>query len=264
MRKLVLAVGFSLAVVAVQPALAQPGSVECEGVLSGTLPNVVVPEGADCRLENATVNGNVWVKSTGGLIVEGSTINGNVRGSGVEYWGFTDANGGNVTVVNGNVEFVETISNPLAAGAPDSMSRFNFACEDTQFNGNVSFRNSDPLADFLFGSPDGGANMMRAPDLNMQVGECSEGMQDDGREGNDVAGNYEAIGNRGEVRQRDNTVVGHFSFFGNTAATPMDDFDIVRNQVARHLTCQGNTPPPHQEGNTETGPGSDGDQCPTP
>lgn len=264
MRK-VLALAVVVLTAAALPAAAQAGSVECESELTGTLPNVVVPEGADCRLSEATVNGNVWVKSTGGLIVEGSEINGNVRGSGVAYWGFTDANGGDVTVVNGNVEFVETISNPLAAGAPDSMSRFNFACEDTQFNGNVSFRNSDDAADFLFGSPDGGANMMRAPDLNMQVGECSEQpMQDDGREGNYVRSNYEALGNAGEVRHRDNTIDGQFSFFGNTAATPMDDFDIVRNQVARHLTCQGNTPPPHQEGNSETGPGSDGDQCPPP
>lgn len=263
MKRIGLLVVAAVALGAAPPASAQ--SVECEGELSGTLPNVVVPEGADCRLNEATVNGNVVVRSTGGLIVEGSEINGNVRGSGAAYWGFTDANGGDVTVVNGNVEFVETISNPLAAGAPDSMSRFNFACEDTQFRGNVSFRNSDEAADFLFGSPDGGANMMRAPDLNMQVGECSEPpMQDDGREGNFVRDNYEAIDNRGEVRQRDNVVNGHFSNFGNTAATPMDDIDILRNQVARHLTCQGNTPPPHQEGNSETGPGSDGDQCPTP
>jgi len=99
----------------------------------------------------------------------------------------------------------------------------------------------------------------------MQVGECSEvPLQDDGREGNFVAGNYEAVGNTGEVRQRDNTVDGNFNNFGNTAATPMDGIDIVRNTVARFLTCQGNTPLPYQEGNTETGPGSDGDQCSTP
>ncbi|HEV2814783.1 MAG TPA: hypothetical protein VGW10_16120 [Solirubrobacteraceae bacterium] len=204
------------------------------------------------------------VRSTGGLIVEGSEIRGNVRGSGAEYWGFTGADGGDNTIVTGNVEFVETISNPLAGSGGDSMSRYNFACEDTQFLSNVSFRNSDDAADFLFGSPDGGA-LMRAPDLNMQVAECSEMMgQEDAREGNYVRGNYEALGNTSEVRQRDNVVDGHFSFFGNTAATPMDDFDIVRNEVTRHLTCQGNTPAPHQEGNSETGPGSDGDQCPTP
>jgi len=245
----------------VSPAMAE--SVECTGTLTGTLPNVVVPEGADCRLEDATVNGNVAVRSTGGIIVQGTEINGNIRGSGAEYWGFTDTNGGDNTVGKRTTEFVETTANPMAGMA--SSSRYNFACEDTQFNGNVSFRNSDDLADSLFGSPNGGANMMRAPDLNMQVQECSDPpMQDDGRDGNYVRNNYEALGNTGEFRQRDNTVDGQFSFFGNTAATPADDFDIVRNTVARHLTCQGNTPPPYQEGNSETGPGSDGDQCPTP
>ena len=52
--------------------------------------------------------------------------------------------------------------------------------------------------------------------------------------------------------------------FGNTAATPADDFDLLRNTVLRYLTCQGNTPPPHQEANTEADPqrGEEGDQCP--
>src|SRR3712207_4003715 len=72
------------------PAAAAPGAVECDGPRTGTLPNVVVPEGADCRLQDASVNGNVWGKATGGLVVEGSTINGNVRGSGGRYWGFAD------------------------------------------------------------------------------------------------------------------------------------------------------------------------------
>ena len=168
-----------------------------------------------------------------------------------------------MTVINGNVELVETVANPLAGG-DDSMSRYNFACEATDFNGNVSIRGSLSTADFLFGSPDGGANMMRAPDLNMQVGECSEPpMQDDGREGNYVRNNYEALGNTSEVRQRDNTVDGHFNNFGNVAATPMDDIDILRNTVARALTCQGNVPVPHQEGNTEAAGGTGAnDQCP--
>jgi len=250
---------------AAAPAMAE--SVECTGALPpGTYPNIVVPEGQDCRLEDSTVNGNVVVRAAGGLIVQGSEINGNVRGSGAQYWGFTDTNGGDNTVINGNVEFVETIGNPAAGMA--SPSRYNFACEDTRFNGHVSFRNSDDLADFLFGSPNGSTAMPanpRGPDLRMQVPECSDPpMQDDGRDGNIVRDNYEALGNTGEVRQRDNIIRGHFSFFGNTAATAMDDFDIMRNEVTRHLTCQGNTPPPYQEGNTETGPGSDGDQCPTP
>jgi len=260
------ALGAQFAIAA--PAMAQ-GGIECDGVLTGPQPyNITVPSGADCRLEDATVGGNVVVRSDGGLIVEGSTINGNVRSSGARYWGFTDSNDGNVTVINGNVELVETVANPLAGGA-DSMSRYNFACEATDFNGNVSIRGSLSTADFLFGSPDGGANMMRAPDLNMQVGECSEPpMMGDNREGNFVRDTYEANGNTGEVRQRDNTIEkGHFNNFGNTAAaSPPDptpnDIDILRNSVARTLTCQGNTPVPHQEGNSETGNPGPNDQCP--
>jgi len=107
------------------------------------------------------------------------------------------------------------------------------------------------------------------------------GMDEYGRDGNDVFRNFEAIGNLGEVRIRDNTigqiepaVIGHATLSGNNAAaappmtppppTGVDDIDLLRNVVTGHLTCQGNSPPPHQEGNSETGPGHEGDQCPGP
>ena len=74
-------------------------------------------------------------------------------------------------------------------------------------------------------------------------------MQEDAREGNHVLGNFEELGNRGELRDRDNAVDGHASLFGNTPAMPpADDIDLLHNAVARHLTCQGNVPAPHQEG----------------
>src|SRR3712207_3187281 len=136
MKRGLAALAVGMAVAAVPGDAYAQGSVECEGALVGPVTaNVVVPAGGDCRITDTTVTGNVWIKNGGGLIVQGSTINGNLRGSAPEYWGFTDSDDGNVTTINGNVELVETVSNPLTAGAGDTMSRFNFACEATVFNG---------------------------------------------------------------------------------------------------------------------------------
>jgi len=235
------------------------GGIECTSEMTGTIAaNITVPVDKDCRLKNATVQGNVLVLNGGGLIVEGSTINGNLRGSGAQYWGLTDDDDNDrITVINGNVELVETTANPAvgtaeAMGAvPLSTATHNFACEATDFNSNVSIRNSLPTAPFLFGSAEG-----RQMTPATTVEECQED-NDERSGGNDVAGNYEALGNASDARHRDNSLHGHASLFGNTGTS-----DLLRNTVDRHLTCQGNTPPPDQEGNTENSPGSDGDQCP--
>lgn len=248
---LILVVMACGAVVATSAAgLAQPGGRECNGTLSGPQPNIVVPEGADCRLRNAEVNGNVEVREGGGLIVEGSEISGNVRGSRAEYWGFTDDDNDVPSTIGGNVEFVGTTSNPGAGGG--SMSTHNFACDATEFGGNFSVRGSSAAADVLFGAAHTG-NMGEM----VAAMECDKN-QDAG--GNIVEGNYETLGNEGEVRQRYNDVSGMWTFVNNVGGM-MDPKDVIENDVGRRMTCHGNVPEPARRNNTEGEEAPVPDQC---
>ncbi len=51
----------------------------CMGTLRGAHDNVIVPSGATCVLENARLNGSVYVQRSGAVIISGRTfVNGNV------------------------------------------------------------------------------------------------------------------------------------------------------------------------------------------
>ncbi|MDQ3915676.1 MAG: hypothetical protein M3323_10170 [Actinomycetota bacterium] len=206
-------------------------------------PNVVVPSGAECRLENATVNGNVWVQENAGLIVAGSTINGNIRGHSARFWGLTDDDDSSATtVVNGNVEFVDTQSSPLGSTRTEQPATHNFVCDRTRIRGNFSVRASRPDAPVLFGSS------TQPMTVGVMVAECADDGSD---EGNMVDQNYEAIANEGEVRQRDNTAGNAFNVIANQGTGGKDVFN---NTAGGDLLCLDNVPAPASGGNADGRP----------
>jgi hypothetical protein len=80
MRKIALfALAFACATLGAAPA-ANAGDTVCIGVLTGAHDNVVVPAGAACTLQNATVQGNVLALPNSTLQINASTIRGNVEG----------------------------------------------------------------------------------------------------------------------------------------------------------------------------------------
>ena len=52
----------------------------CRSTVSGTFANVFVPAGATCRLQNATVNGNVLARERSRLYVANTRVAGNIDG----------------------------------------------------------------------------------------------------------------------------------------------------------------------------------------
>lgn len=60
-------------------SLAQAEDTTCTGKLRGSHDNVIVPPSATCELENARLNGSVYVQRNGAVIISGRTfVNGNV------------------------------------------------------------------------------------------------------------------------------------------------------------------------------------------
>lgn len=56
----------------------------CTGTLTGSYDRLVVPAGATCTLQGATVTGNVTVNGGGSLVTMNTTIGGNVMSRGAE------------------------------------------------------------------------------------------------------------------------------------------------------------------------------------
>lgn len=53
---------------------------DCTGTVTGTFANVFVPADATCRLQDATVNGNVLARERSQLYVSGTRVAGNIDG----------------------------------------------------------------------------------------------------------------------------------------------------------------------------------------
>lgn len=108
------------------PGALMAEDTQCNGVLKGSHDNVIVPESAVCTLQNARLNGSVYVKRGGALTIQGRTyVNGNVISEdGGRYVRITGTNvriGGNVqmkynydtsaiqpgTTIQGSLQYVE-------------------------------------------------------------------------------------------------------------------------------------------------------------
>lgn len=66
--------------VAVEGSGGSGNDTECVGTLSGTFDNIVVPPGAACFLQAATVNGDVKALENSRLFLRSVTVRGNVEG----------------------------------------------------------------------------------------------------------------------------------------------------------------------------------------
>lgn len=81
MKRLILVVVVaSAALVVVVPSSAEAGDTLCEGDMTGTFDNVIVPSGAVCHLTDATISGNVKALEDSRLRIENSTVGGNLEG----------------------------------------------------------------------------------------------------------------------------------------------------------------------------------------
>src|SRR5262249_22083946 len=79
---LTLAVLTAIGLMVPGSALAGPPATQCTGVLSGAVSgDVVVPSGASCTIQDATISGNVNVQQDASLEITATTaIRGNVKG----------------------------------------------------------------------------------------------------------------------------------------------------------------------------------------
>ena len=99
MRRIGLALGVALIALGVCSAPALADETRCEGLLSGTFDNVVVPRGANCSLSFSTVRGNVKALRGSSLMTTNNEIAGNVDGVRPRWVGsLNDSIGGNFSV----------------------------------------------------------------------------------------------------------------------------------------------------------------------
>jgi hypothetical protein len=107
---------------------ASADSITCTSTISGgTLPNVVVPAGQTCFINNATINGNVLGEVDSKTFIVTSTINGNVEGQEAEMIQLINV------IVNGNVGIV--------GGDVDDIAPFTF---DYAICGTLAFVYTSP------------------------------------------------------------------------------------------------------------------------
>jgi hypothetical protein len=214
--RLLLAVSLLGTLLTVPSAAA--GDTQCIGTLTGTFDNVVVPAGAQCRLVNSTVHGNVLALPDSHIAISNSRIAGNVQGDKADL----------VQVVNGS-NVGGSVWAKEGGPAPVSTVTF-FIC-----SGGGPFT---PCEVAILGSTIGG---------NVQV----EKMTGDVAIGDAVflglmvnTGNIKAEENlipAGSLFQiRNNRVAGNLQVFKNTGGGTKS---VQANVVAEDLQCFENTAP---------------------
>jgi hypothetical protein len=167
-RVTVLAMAMVLATALLAVVLAKPAwadDTQCVGFLTGVHDNVVVPPGATCFLNNATVNGNVKALQDSRLFMTGDTVFGNVEGDKAENVsvrnsvvrqnilikegetpgpGFNDAIVCATTVQEGNIQ-VEKMAGEIVIGAfqafcqPNIVEKGTIKVEDNLVVGGAFF-----------------------------------------------------------------------------------------------------------------------------
>lgn len=109
-RLLALGVAVGAAALSLQaPAASAATTTTCDGTLTGTYDAVLVPAGATCVLDGATVTGHVRVQSGGTLKATGSTL-GSLHSEGARTVRLTD------TDVSGNIKVSGTVRATVIGG----------------------------------------------------------------------------------------------------------------------------------------------------
>jgi hypothetical protein len=199
MRKLGFCVGVALMALAVSAPPALADDTRCMEVLPpGVYDNVVVPEGRDCFMNQATVRGNLKALPGSRLFVSSSEIRGNVEGDKPEALWLTRGIEGNF--VGGNVAVTGA-----GAGAPfqvpggGPLVHVSVAICDTILpGGNVSIEKSseETAGTVAVGSPilECGGNELEKGNIFVQENFVSEFLV---VIGNAVGGNLQVFKNRG-------------------------------------------------------------------
>lgn len=134
------------------PALRADDTI-CRGELSGRHENVIVPDGAECKISAARIEGNVQVGSGATLEVQGpSYIGGNVQSEGSRY---VRLQGGGVTV-NGDVQIKK--ASEASGVQPGTNIYGNFQYEEN--TGFLFFSGAFVRGDFQMFKNFGGANIV--------------------------------------------------------------------------------------------------------
>jgi hypothetical protein len=105
MKRFVVASIVAVCVALAGAPSALAAQTECDGAFTGTADNVVVPEGAHCEMDGATITGNVLVRSDASLRASFTEIGGNVKGIDSSWvcLQFGSTAGGNFDVTGGDL-----------------------------------------------------------------------------------------------------------------------------------------------------------------
>jgi hypothetical protein len=172
----VLACAVVVAAAVVSPA---PAATTCNSTITDTTisGNVIVPNGANCRLIRVHVTGNIQVQGGGALILQGTTVDGSVQSTGAR-WVRID----NRSRIRGSVQILGT------TGTPPGFT-WNMICIST-IGGNLQISNN--FARFAIGDPV----------------VCSGG--------NAIGGSVQVSGNQARVRVSNNAIGNSLQCSGNT------------------------------------------------
>lgn len=180
---------------------------ECNGFLTGTFDNVVVPPGATCFLSNSFVAGNVKALENSTLFSSRNNIQGNLEGDKpLDVTSFFDTVSGNiqfadVTPPPGFLFFVTVINTTLTNGNLEILKNNSAVLSlvnNTVLNGNVKVEENNTTGDFVVS-------------------------------GNRVAQNLQVFKNRGSAQKR---------VQANTVGQDLQCFENRLNFTGGHNTAQ--------------------------
>jgi hypothetical protein len=223
MRKsLILAVAALTCGLLAMPAAPASDTV-CVGLATGPHDNIVVPEGAVCRVIAATVRGNIKVLRGGALHIDGATsVQGNVQATDQPLW---------ISIPSGNTFHGDIQVTGVTAGPPEGAPFFgprNLLCSNT-------VRENVEILD-------------TAPGVNWSIG-ASPGAEPCGGAGLAIEeGNLLVQGNRGDVNISNVTVgralfalpLGPLVTGGNLQAFKNVSVDMSFNRIRQNHQCKEN------------------------
>ena len=203
----------STVVVVAEPAFA--ATTYCDGFIDGQVSQkVIVPSGASCTLQQATVGGNVIVRPGGFLTLLGANLtHSNITAKGPGGIFINDSH------ISGNVTITRL----------DTTGFFTNAICNTTIQGDFTFKGSHPGTTFTMGTGffGGEEGTCRVP-LTVQGSVTLAGngaMLQFG--GNSVAGNLVAVGNFGDGTIKDSSINGAFLCQGNTPPLTVTGNEVV-------------------------------------
>lgn len=212
-----------LALATASPASAVTAT-ECSGTLTGTYAAVVVPDGATCTLDGATVKGNVTLGVGATLMADGATVRLNVKGVDAKTVQLID------TAVWGQIHLRRT-TGPIIIGTA--------GCKvDPIADGNINLQNNfGPIAICM---------MTVKNNIILHNNHKTIGVF-----GNTVGNNIQVVGNNNKaIRLRVNTVGGNLLMKGNLVSVA---FQVKDNSMGGSAQCTGNDLAPTGSGNTAGG-----------